>query len=205
MKSKYSIIKSSFFDEHNKVWCIDAWLGEEPEEEGKVIAEVSLDGTVKYNDIEAITDIKAQEVIKEKVFRCICYKVAVEMTLNFETDYMTSNFESEAYIPYLVCEAQLFKDKVYLIYESQTGNLVTDTLGNCYCSTDSSEILKIADKLNGFSNEKEREKNIEELKLDWIHSFKDIFSYKVFEYLNKSSNLEEVSEKCFEYLLNRVF
>ena len=64
--SKWAEIRGDFYDDEEKVQCIDGWLTDDDNEEGQVIAKVHLDtGNVEYLDQDAKTDEYAQEVIRE--------------------------------------------------------------------------------------------------------------------------------------------
>lgn len=67
MESKYAEIRCNFFDEKENVWCIDAWLTPDNNEEGTVIATIDLKNNVKYLDEDAKTDAYAQAVIKDVI------------------------------------------------------------------------------------------------------------------------------------------
>lgn len=64
MKNIWSEIRDEFCEvsEEGSVITIDAWLTEDDNEEGKVIAKVSKE-SVEYIDERAKTDIYAQQVI----------------------------------------------------------------------------------------------------------------------------------------------
>jgi hypothetical protein len=65
--SKWAEIRNDYFDEEEGCICIDAWLTDNPNEEGTVIAKVYEDdnkGTA-YLDRDAETDDLAQEKIDE--------------------------------------------------------------------------------------------------------------------------------------------
>jgi hypothetical protein len=64
--NKWSEVKSDFTDEDGTVF-IDAYLTEDDNEEGKVIAKVKPNGSVEYLDNSAKSDAYAQEIIKEVV------------------------------------------------------------------------------------------------------------------------------------------
>ena len=64
--SKWSEIRSNYFDDEEGVQTVDAWLTDDDNEEGEVIAKIHLDTkTVDYLDPDAETDEYAQEVINE--------------------------------------------------------------------------------------------------------------------------------------------
>jgi len=64
--SKWSEIRSNYFDDEEGVQTVDAWLTDKDNEEGEVIAKIHLDTkTVDYLDPDAETDEYAQEVINE--------------------------------------------------------------------------------------------------------------------------------------------
>lgn len=72
--SKWSEIRNDFIDMNSNtlVVCVDAWLTDDDNEEGKTIARVigkEMDNgiyyEVIYNDNDAITDEYAQEMIAE--------------------------------------------------------------------------------------------------------------------------------------------
>ena len=64
--SKWSEIRSNYFDDEEGVQTVDAWLTDDDNEEGEGIAKIHLDTkTVDYLDSDAETDEYAQEVINE--------------------------------------------------------------------------------------------------------------------------------------------
>lgn len=64
--SKWSEIRINFFDEEEKKWYVDAWLTDDANEEGAVIAKIDLyTGIVEYLDEDAKTDEYAQKEIRE--------------------------------------------------------------------------------------------------------------------------------------------
>jgi len=64
--SKYAEVRGNHFDDIEQVQMIDAWLTDDDNEEGSVIAKVHLDTkTVDYIDPDARYDEYAQEVINE--------------------------------------------------------------------------------------------------------------------------------------------
>ncbi len=64
--SKWSEIRSNYFDDEEGVQTVDAWLTDDGNENGTVIAKIHLDTkTVDYLDSDAETDEYAQEVINE--------------------------------------------------------------------------------------------------------------------------------------------
>lgn len=64
--SKYAEVRCDFYDEDAEVQCIDAWLTDDDNEDGMVIAKANLaTGDVEYLDDDARTDEYAQEVIRE--------------------------------------------------------------------------------------------------------------------------------------------
>ena len=66
MKSKWAEIRNNFFDEEDRVVCIDAWLTDDGNEEGKVIAKINVDTQkITYIDNDAKKDKYANEMIKE--------------------------------------------------------------------------------------------------------------------------------------------
>lgn len=66
--SKYSEVRSDFFDEEEQKQYVDAWLTDDDNEEGESIAKIDLaTGQVEYLDPDARYDEYAQEVIKEVV------------------------------------------------------------------------------------------------------------------------------------------
>ena len=59
-------IRNDFIDEDKGIATIDAWVTEDDNEEGKVIATFDINtGEVEYKDDRAKTDAYAQEVIQE--------------------------------------------------------------------------------------------------------------------------------------------
>lgn len=66
--SVWSEIRNDFCDEDEKKVYIDAWLSDDGDEEGEVIAKVHVeDKTIEYLDERARKDYYAQEVIKETI------------------------------------------------------------------------------------------------------------------------------------------
>lgn len=64
--SKWSEIRINFFDEEEKKWYVDAWLTDDANEEGAVIAKIDLyTGIVEYLDEDTKTDEYAQKKIRE--------------------------------------------------------------------------------------------------------------------------------------------
>ncbi len=64
--SKWSEIRSDYYDDIEDIQTVDAWLTDDDNEEGEVIAKIHLDTkTVDYLDSDAETDEYAQEVINE--------------------------------------------------------------------------------------------------------------------------------------------
>ena len=64
--SKWSEIRINFFDEEEKKWYVDAWLTDDANEEGTVIAKIDLyTGIVEYLDKDAKIDEYAQKEIRE--------------------------------------------------------------------------------------------------------------------------------------------
>lgn len=64
--SKYAEIRNDFYDEEEKNVYIDAWLTEDENEEGVVIAKVNYrTKAIEYLDNDARTDEYAQEIINE--------------------------------------------------------------------------------------------------------------------------------------------
>ena len=64
--SKWSDIRSDYYDDIEGIQTVDAWLTDDDNEDGKVIAKIHLDTkTVDYLDPDAETDEYAQEVINE--------------------------------------------------------------------------------------------------------------------------------------------
>lgn len=64
--SKWSEIRNDFHDEDEKTVYIDAWLTDDDNEEGEVIAKINYQTKeIEYLDEDAKNDKYAQEVIKE--------------------------------------------------------------------------------------------------------------------------------------------
>ena len=64
--SKWTEIRCDFYDNEEEKWFVDAWLTDDDNEEGTVIAKIDLGNkTVEYLDVDARYDEYAQEVIKE--------------------------------------------------------------------------------------------------------------------------------------------
>lgn len=69
--SKWYEIHSDNFDEYEECYTVDAWLTDDENEQGKVIAKIYTDGgkgTV-YLDEDAKTDTLAQELIDDRIMR----------------------------------------------------------------------------------------------------------------------------------------
>ena len=49
-RSPYSEIRIDFFDENDKMWSVDAWKTNNPNEEGQVLAKISEDGVVYWKN-----------------------------------------------------------------------------------------------------------------------------------------------------------
>ena len=65
-RSKWSDIRGEYFDEDEGVQFIDAWLTDNADEEGTVIAKIHFDTKeVEYLDDDARYDYYAQEVISQ--------------------------------------------------------------------------------------------------------------------------------------------
>lgn len=65
--SIWSEIRCNFYDEEEHVWIVDAWLTEDDNEPGDVIAKINGSGKVTYLDERAEKDPYAQEIIAEKI------------------------------------------------------------------------------------------------------------------------------------------
>ena len=64
--SKWAEVKSNYYDEEEEKQFVDAWLTDNDDEEGTVIAKIDLAvKTVEYLDADARYDEYAQEVINE--------------------------------------------------------------------------------------------------------------------------------------------
>ena len=64
--SKWAEIRSNYYDEEEEKQFVDAWLTDNDDEEGTVIAKIDLaTKTVEYLDADARYDEYAQEVINE--------------------------------------------------------------------------------------------------------------------------------------------
>ena len=63
----WSEIRCNFYDEEEHVWNVDAWLTEDDNESGDVIAKIDDSGKTTYLDERAEADPYAQEIIAEKV------------------------------------------------------------------------------------------------------------------------------------------
>ena len=64
--SKWAEIRCDFYNDEEEKWFVDAWLTDNDNEEGSVIAKIDLiNKTVEYLDQDAKTDKYAQEVINE--------------------------------------------------------------------------------------------------------------------------------------------
>lgn len=67
VSSHWAEIRCNYFDDTDGFWRVDAWLTDDDNEEGKVIAYIDdLTGRVLYNDTLARIDTHAQEIIKDK-------------------------------------------------------------------------------------------------------------------------------------------
>ena len=65
--SIWSEIRCNFYDEEEHVWIVDAWLTEDDNEPGDVIAKINASGKVTYLDERTQKDPYAQEIIAEKI------------------------------------------------------------------------------------------------------------------------------------------
>ena len=66
--SKWAEIRCDYYCEEDNFWRVDAWLTDDGDEEGKVIAYIDNDTTkVIYHDPLARTDEYAQEVIQDMI------------------------------------------------------------------------------------------------------------------------------------------
>jgi hypothetical protein len=66
--SKWLEIRNDFICEDSHKVYIDAWLTENDNEEGVVIARIDMDtGNIEYFDDDAKTDAYAQEIIMETI------------------------------------------------------------------------------------------------------------------------------------------
>lgn len=64
--SKWAEIRCDFYNDEEEKWFVDAWLTDNDNEEGTVIAKIDLrTKTVEYLDTDAKIDEYAQEVINE--------------------------------------------------------------------------------------------------------------------------------------------
>lgn len=64
--SKWTEIRCDFYDNEEEKWFVDAWLTDDDNEEGTIIAKIDLGNkTVEYLDADARYDEYVQEVIKE--------------------------------------------------------------------------------------------------------------------------------------------
>ena len=60
-------IRCNFYDDEEHVWVVDAWLTEDDNEPGDVIAKINASEKVTYLDKRAEKDPYAQEIIAEKI------------------------------------------------------------------------------------------------------------------------------------------
>lgn len=65
--SIWSEIRCNFYDEEEHAWIVDAWLTEDYNEPGDVIAKINASGKVTYLDERAEKDPYVQEIIAEKI------------------------------------------------------------------------------------------------------------------------------------------
>lgn len=64
--SKWAEIRCDFYDDEEEKWFVDAWLTDDDNEEGTVIAKINLTTkTVEYLNDDARYDEYAQEIINE--------------------------------------------------------------------------------------------------------------------------------------------
>lgn len=68
---KWKEIRNNNFDEYEECYTVDAWLTNNENEEGKVIAKIFVDGEkgTVYLDEVAKTDSYAQEIIDDRIMR----------------------------------------------------------------------------------------------------------------------------------------
>lgn len=64
-KGEYAEVHIDFFDDICQCWCVDAWKTPIDDEEGCVVAEIYLDGTINWNEPTAKNDSLINEAIKE--------------------------------------------------------------------------------------------------------------------------------------------
>lgn len=64
-KSIWSEVKADFTDEETGITSVDAYLTDDENEGGTVIATIDDKGNVTYNDVRAKGDTYAQEIIQE--------------------------------------------------------------------------------------------------------------------------------------------
>lgn len=73
--SKWAEVRNDFVCEDSHKIYIDAWLTDDDNEEGVVIARIDMDTkNIEYFDDDAKTDYYAQEVIKEAIDSIQYYK-----------------------------------------------------------------------------------------------------------------------------------
>lgn len=66
-KKIWSEIRNEYTESDTGITKIDAWVTEDDDENGKTIAEIDLEGKVKYKDRRAKTNKYAQELIQQVV------------------------------------------------------------------------------------------------------------------------------------------
>lgn len=66
-ESIWKEIRCNFYDDEEHVWVVDAWLTEDDNEPGDVIAKINASEKVTYLDKRAEKDPYAQEIIAEKI------------------------------------------------------------------------------------------------------------------------------------------
>ena len=66
-ESIWKEIRCYFYDDEEHVWVVDAWLTEDDNEPGDVVAKINGSGKVTYLDKRAEKDPYAQEIIAEKI------------------------------------------------------------------------------------------------------------------------------------------
>ena len=60
----YVEVRCNFYNDIKGCWCVDAWMTDNDNEEGKVVAEIYDNGGVVYIDVNAMKSPNVQEVIK---------------------------------------------------------------------------------------------------------------------------------------------
>lgn len=96
MENIWGEIRWDYLDD---IITIDAWLTDDDNEEGRVIAEIEADGEIIYKDDRAKTDAYAQEIIKEAQKQMLLDRVVNRIELDLEQGDVSSVEELLDFLP----------------------------------------------------------------------------------------------------------